>query len=154
MKRSEALAPLSRDHHVALEAALRLRRATPETVDTATTRFATFWRDAGARHFEIEEELLLTALDDGGPRWDEALARVRAEHAEIRARADRLDPGDVDRARELGELLAAHVRFEERTLFELLEGALTEDELAALGRAVARAEAGPGPSSHSPGEPV
>ncbi len=45
-----------------------------------------------------------------------------------------------DAARELGELLAAHVRYEERHLFVLLEERLTGDDLAALGSAVEAAE--------------
>jgi hypothetical protein len=56
MKRSDALAPLSRDHHHALEVALRLRRATPESADDAATRFVAFWYEDGQRHFEIEEQ--------------------------------------------------------------------------------------------------
>lgn len=143
MKRSEALAPLSRDHHVALEAALRLRRATERDVAAATERFAGFWQDAGRRHFEIEEELLLPALPGGGPEWDDAVARVLAEHTEIRARAEQLWAADVGQARALGELLHGHVRFEERKLFPILERELPEDSLAALGAAVERAERAP-----------
>lgn len=143
MKRSDALAPLSRDHHVALEAALRLRRATAGDVGPATARFTDFWHRAGRRHFEIEEELLLPALPGGDAEWDEAVARVRAEHAEIRARAERLDAADVEQARALGELLHGHVRFEERTLFALLERGLADDALVALGVAVEQAEQAP-----------
>jgi Hemerythrin HHE cation binding domain len=140
MKRSDALAPLSRDHHVALEAALRLRRATPSDVPLAAARFFAFWSSRGARHFEIEEELIFPALPAGDPDWDDAVARARAEHAEIRARADALGPDDLDAAHELGELLGGHVRFEERVLFGLLERALEEDRLVALGAAVEAAE--------------
>jgi hemerythrin-like domain-containing protein len=143
MKRSDALAPLSRDHHVALEVALRLRRANADDVGLATARFADYWQRAGRRHFEIEEELLLPALPAGGQRWDDAVARVLAEHADIRARAERLAATDVEPARALGELLQAHVRFEERTLFALLERGLPQVALAALGAAVERAERAP-----------
>ncbi len=68
MKRSPELAPLSRDHHVALEAALRLRRADPDTVAAAVARFGEFWRGAGERHFGIEEAILLPALPERRPR--------------------------------------------------------------------------------------
>jgi hypothetical protein len=56
---------------------------------------------------------------------DEPALRTRllAEHAEIRRRA-----------KALGELLAAHVRFEERELFPVLEARLSHDELIELGR--------------------
>jgi hypothetical protein len=136
MKRSEALAPLSRDHHVALAAALRLRRATIADVGRATALFTEFWQRAGARHFEVEEELILTALPPGDAEWDAAVARVRAEHADILARAQALGSAPVGEARELGERLHAHVRYEERVLFALLERRADPAALAALGAAV------------------
>lgn len=142
MKRSAALAPLSRDHHQALEAALRLRRAEDDSVAAAVARFGEFWSAAGARHFEIEEQLVLPALPADDDAWAEAVARVRDEHDLIRAQAAALLGGQPDResARRLGELLNGHVRFEERTLFPLLEDALPSADLDALGRAIDAAE--------------
>ena len=140
MQRSEALAPLSRDHHQALETALRLRRADGNTLDAALARLSSFWASVGRRHFEIEEELLLPALAD--ERWLAMAERVRCEHADIRGRAAALErEASVDAARELGERLNAHVRFEERELFAHLEAALDAGELERLGRAVEEAEA-------------
>ena len=126
MKRSAALAPLSRDHHHALDAALRLRRDREEGV----ANFEEFFEGHGRRHFEIEEELLV-------PLLPQAMAdRILGEHAEIRARAERLPAEPA----ELGELLTAHVRFEEREAFAALESALPEDRLAELGAAIDAAE--------------
>jgi hypothetical protein len=140
VRRSEALAPLSRDHHQALETALRLRRATDVTLGDALERLSAFWASVGRRHFEIEEELLLPALSD--ERWAAMADRVRSEHADIRGRAAALEQeASVDAARDLGERLNAHVRFEERELFTHLEAALDTTELERLGRAVAEAEA-------------
>jgi hemerythrin-like domain-containing protein len=139
VRRSEALAPLSRDHHQALETALRLRRADDDTLDSALARLSSFWAAVGRRHFEIEEELLLPALSD--ERWLAMAERVRSEHADIRSRAAALEHRpSVDAARELGERLNAHVRFEERELFGHLEAALDTAELERLGRAVEEAE--------------
>ena len=71
-----------------------------------------------------------------------ATRRVRAEHREIRAAAALLaDAPSVHAARGVGELLTAHVRFEERTLFPLVEQRLSQGALADLGRALAAAEA-------------
>jgi len=68
---------------------------------------------------------------------------VWAEHREIRAAAAALaDASSLHAARALGELLAAHVRFEERTLFPLVEERLSHDGLVELGRALAAAEEG------------
>ena len=142
MKRSPELAPLSRDHHQALEAALRLRRATGETLEAAVGHFLEFWGRHGEQHFVIEERLVLPALPDDDAEWAEATRRVRAEHREIRAGAASLaDASSVRAARGVGELLAAHVRFEERTLFPLVEQRLSPGALADLGRALAAAEA-------------
>jgi hemerythrin-like domain-containing protein len=139
VQRSQALAPLSRDHHQALETALRLRRADDDTLDSALARLSSFWAGIGRRHFEIEEELLLPALAD--ERWLAMAERVRSEHADIRRRAAALEEdASVDAARELGERLNAHVRFEERELFGHLETALDTGELERLGRAVEEAE--------------
>ena len=142
MKRSAELAPLSRDHHEALEVALRLRRATEETLAEVIAHFLSFWSRHGEHHFVIEERLLLPALSDDDAEWAAATQRVRDEHAEIRKRAAAL-PGtrSLDAARGLGELLSAHVRYEERQLFPLVEASLSRDALAALGRALISAEA-------------
>ena len=142
MKRSPELAALSRDHHRALEAALRLRRATDETLEPAVGHFLEFWGRHGEQHFAIEERLLLPALPDDDAEWAEATRRVHAEHREIRAGASSLaDASSVPAARGVGELLTAHVRFEERTLFPLVERRLSPAALADLGRALAAAEA-------------
>lgn len=140
MKRSAALTPLSRDHHGALDAALRLRRADDDTVDAAVAHFQDFFERKGRRHFEIEEEHLLPALREDDEQWAAGVTRVRDEHAAIRERAAQLSPGDVADARALGALLNDHVRFEERVLFVMLEERLAPDDLARLGAAVAQAE--------------
>ena len=139
MKRSPELAALSRDHHVALEAALFLRRADEDTLPAAVARFAEFWGQRGRRHFEIEEELLLPAISRDDDEWAAAAERIEREHAQIRAAADDLGP-DLERARALGELLNDHVRFEERQLFPMLEERLAAPELRDLGAAIERAE--------------
>jgi len=141
MKRSAELAPLSRDHHQALEVALRLRRVTEGNLEDTTGRFLAFWRRQGEHHFVIEERLVLPALSHDDVEWAEATQRVREDHAEIRARAAELARvPSVLRARRLGELLGAHVRYEERQLFPLLEERLARDALVALGEALMSAE--------------
>lgn len=145
MKRSAALAALSRDHHHALEAALRLRRAGAGDLDAAVAHLQAFWEPRGRRHFEIEERLILPALPPSDVDWGEAIARVRDEHARIRAAVDTLATGGgeapLEAAHGLGQLLHDHVRFEERQLFGLLEARLPEPDLARLGEAIERAEA-------------
>jgi hemerythrin-like domain-containing protein len=141
MKRSAALAALSRDHHHALEAARRLRRAGAGDLDGAVAHLRAFWQPRGRRHFEIEERLILPAVPQTDTEWREAAARVRDEHARIREAVGALG-GDrgIDAAHALGQLLHDHVRFEERHLFGLLEERLLEADLPRLGEAIERAE--------------
>lgn len=142
MYRSPQLAPLSREHQVALAVALQLSRATAEDVAPAVSRFAGFWADAGSPHFDAEERLLLPALASSSAGIA-AGERMRAEHDELRSLAadllgDAVPPGAAA-ANRLGDRLREHVRFEERELFPLLERELTEAQLDALGRALSAA---------------
>ena len=130
MKRSAALAALSRDHHHALDAARRLRRADEDTLPEAVAHFETFFATRGSRHFEVEEEVLLPALPASDAHWAQLSRRVLDDHADLRARG--ADVPDVAAAHELGLRLHDHVRFEERELFEVLEQRLGADGLERL----------------------
>jgi hemerythrin-like domain-containing protein len=144
MKRSPALMSLSRDHHQALAVALRLRRASEEDAEAVVDAFDEFWEHCGRLHFELEEKFLLPAVPGyGDPDWAELSDRVRAEHGAIRRAAVALRAvGGGQRlaaARDLGQMLHAHVRFEERRLFALLQDRLPEERLEQLGRSLAAA---------------
>ena len=143
MKRSEALRPLSHDHHQGLFAALQLKRARPETAASARQAFIDFFEREGARHFRIEEELLLPAYARGVEVDESAIARVLDEHVDLRRRGQDVQAGadpDLGALRELGERLERHIRFEERVLFPMIEEALPQEELDRLGAAIERAE--------------
>ncbi len=140
MKRAEALRPLSREHLLALHAAKVLREG--DDLEAVAAVFFDFWENGGQDHFRIEEEVLL-------PHWarfaevDRAgVSRMLEEHLAIRREALRLEAGEttLDEARELGQLLNDHVRFEERELFPLLEATLDEASLARLAAAIEEAE--------------
>ena len=139
MKRSEALAHLSRDHHQALFVAQRLRRAGPETAAAARDAFLEFWATEGRQHFRDEEEILLPAFARHEPPTHEAVVRVLTDHIDLRRRAGDLASDSTpspDDLRELGDRLHAHVRHEERVLFPLIEAALSTDELIELAAAL------------------
>jgi hemerythrin-like domain-containing protein len=143
VKRAEALASLSRDHHHALVVAQALRRADAATVADARTRFLDFWTTEGHEHFRIEEDLLFPGFAAHGDAYDPLVLRALGDHVAIRQRADALtadpDPA-VDALHDLGARLAAHVRLEERELFPLIEQTLSEDALVDLARRMERAE--------------
>jgi quercetin dioxygenase-like cupin family protein/iron-sulfur cluster repair protein YtfE (RIC family) len=132
MKRHPALVPLSHDHHHALVEARRLRRAadTPESA-AAATAFLRFFADQTVRHFREEEELLFPRVLE----FEEArelLVQALLEHQRLHALTAQLQQsvsagGEIeDLMRELGELLEAHVRLEERRLFPLIERLLED----------------------------
>ena len=142
MKRSDALAQLSRDHHHGLVIAQRLKRTTETTAVAARDGFLTYWDHEGHDHFRIEEDVLLPAFARHHPPTDAAVVRVLTDHIDLRRRAADLTtaphttPADLH---ELGDRLAAHIRHEERVLFPLIEAALPQNELIALAAAIERA---------------
>ena len=139
MKRAVELTPLSHDHHQALFVALKLKR---DGDAAAVAGFLEFFDGEGERHFQIEESILLPAWIEGDEAADADLARrVLAEHLQLRTMVVRLREGrakDSD-ARELGEALEGHVRFEERELFPLIEAGLEPAAISELGRRIAAA---------------
>jgi hemerythrin-like domain-containing protein len=141
MKRDDALRRLSREHLNALLAAKVLREG--DDLEAIAEVFFDFWDSEGRIHFRVEEEVLL-------PHWARrsevdrpAVARMLEEHLAIRREAIRLRAGEstLQEAQELGVLLHDHVRFEERTVFPLIEEALDADGLAELGARIEAAEA-------------
>ncbi len=142
MQRSSELAVLSREHHVALELALRLRRAGDADAEAVRGATLEFWRQEGREHFRLEEELLLPAFARHAGADDPDVVRVLVDHVDMRRRiADLQAEADVDvlALNALGELLRDHVRHEERRLFGRIEAALAPGKLAAVGAALREA---------------
>jgi mannose-6-phosphate isomerase-like protein (cupin superfamily) len=123
LKRHRALVPLSHDHHHALVEARRLRRAADGEDPAATaSAFLRFFAEESVRHFREEEELLFPLVAEVEEARELVVAAL-LQHQRLHALAARLrrSPGDESVARDLGELLEAHVRLEERELFPLIE---------------------------------
>jgi hemerythrin-like domain-containing protein len=141
MKRSSALAPLSRDHHHALVVAARLRRVTPLTAEPARDAFLAYWRQEGREHFREEEEILLPAYGQHANPHHPLIARVLCEHVAIRALAAVIsEPSPpIAMLQELGVALSDHVRLEERSLFPLIEQTVPAAQLERLAAQLSRA---------------
>lgn len=135
MKRRPELRDLSDDHHAALTLVRRCRQA----VDAGDRAVAEAWR--GARqsyehelrpHFEIEEAHLLPGLEEIG---EGSLAeRIRGEHDELRAALAAAETTERDLAA-FAAKLEAHVRFEERDVFEPAQERLPAHVLDAIASA-------------------
>jgi iron-sulfur cluster repair protein YtfE (RIC family) len=141
MKRDPALIPLTHDHHHALAQARRLRTAA--TGDSATRRdgaaaFLDFFDTETISHFREEEELLFPLLVEVSEAVPDLLARVLVEHVQIHCLVRRLrrdfenDGLGAAGMIEVGERLEAHIRFEERQLFPLIEQAVPASLLGEL----------------------
>ncbi len=125
-RRSQALAPFSREHHQALREAIELKRARQESADAVWQRFMQFWEQEGRPHFVEEEAVLLPAYARAADPNHPAVVRAMLEHILIRARIAAIGEQQqpvVDDLRELGAWLDLHVRHEERVLFPLIEDA-------------------------------
>lgn len=133
MKRHPALAELSRDHHHALVVARTLRQATPGRTARAANAFLSFWNADGQAHFRLEEDVLLPTYARHGRPDEPAIVRMLIEHMIIRRDAELVAAGaSVSTLQQLGVVLAAHVRLEERQVFPLVEQALSATELDVL----------------------
>jgi len=138
MLRSEALAPLSRDHLDALALAVHVARAADGSAaqrHEAATAIGQGWQSHIAAHFMVEERWLLPLLPAGVLR-----DRLHADHTALRALvADGSDqPQDL---RMFAERLRGHVRWEERELFPAIERLAPAEVLAELGERLARRDA-------------
>ncbi len=134
MKRCAALTRLSREHHSALVLAKRAQGVDLEneagTSRFMTQAFETFTRELEP-HFLVEEAALLPALNGVGEH--SLVRRALTEHEELRQLALRFKSQDATGVHRFGELLEAHVRFEERELFARAEKLLTPEALAIIG---------------------
>lgn len=119
MKRVPQLRDLSDDHHTALVLARRCKEAlrpdSPLDVDGLWALVKSAYAHDLEPHFAIEERYLLPGLESIG---EAALAeRIRDDHTILRALLAE-EAVDVDSLGRFGERLEAHVRFEEREVFE------------------------------------
>ena len=139
MRRSPALAPLSRDHHRALAMAQEMVRADQHDAGSVAARFVDFLSRHELAHFKLEETLLLPPL---AATRKELADRVLEEHESLRSAMRRLaDPssaGDLALLRQTGVLLRDHVRMEERELFPYLEETLGVADLEDIGARIDR----------------
>lgn len=139
IKRHESLQPLSRHHMIGLHLALKLKRAGTDesrlTIEEIKQEANEFWNPDGQQHFREEEGFLLPAYAQYGNVDQPEIIEMLLEHVKIRAQMDNLiNAKDVslDVMHELGILLEAHIRKEERVIFPMIEKTLPEDKLHEL----------------------
>jgi hemerythrin-like domain-containing protein len=154
-RRHQSLIPLSHQHRDALMVAFRLHHPAPPGPVTAMTPASTpqsraadalaFFRDHLVGHFRAEEDALFPVLRarlTADPPRIALLDRLVAEHRRLEALRDGVAAAGEDEASlaptlaAFADLLEAHVRCEERELFEVVPDVLAAGDGEALDAAI------------------
>ena len=140
MKRHDSLIPLTHDHHHALAQARALRLAAGRGIEERLRQakeFLAFFQTETTVHFREEEEVVFPLVVQEHEA-EPVLKRVMLDHLRIhslvRTLGSEADGGTVD-----GEVLTnvagaleAHIRFEEKTVFPLIERLLPEETISGI----------------------
>jgi hemerythrin-like domain-containing protein len=131
--------PLTHDHHHVLARVRRLKEAVDKGDEAELWRaaqgFVDFFHDEGELHFREEEEQLIPLFGDTLP--PEAVTMLE-DHVIlkdlIRGLAHEANVAHVEpeTAQRVAERFAAHVRFEEKVLFPMIERIASEAQLAEI----------------------
>ena len=136
MKRHVQLQPLSRQHHNGLLMAMLLTKGLKKNGSAEVMRdfISSGWRDELKEHFEMEESVLIPALEKKS--FDSALTRqLLEEHRKLRLLIQKAidHSATANDISDFASLLEKHIRFEEKIYFPLAEKALIETELIQIG---------------------
>ena len=126
IKRHKALQPLSRQHHFGLLFSWKLRKGFSKNIaPERLQKYATwFFEEEIKPHFEAEEKYVFTVLEEN----NELIQRALKEHR----RLERLFKENDNPKKSLSQLeeeLDAHIRFEERILFNEIQKVATASQL-------------------------
>lgn len=132
LKRNKNLVSLSREHHFGLLFCWKIRQGLIKKVDLERIRAFVdyFWNSMLNEHFEKEEKTLFEI------EGNDLIAVAEAQHVAIRNLAESIINTDNDSPlpySQLADLVAEHIRFEERDLFPDFEKTLNGDELDLIG---------------------
>ncbi len=140
MLRDKSLIPLSHQHQHALALCVRIERAAPipeNNLSAWQSEIAQIFQAEIAIHFDAEEKLIFPSA-----RRFETLASLVEEllddHASLRESFNRAEKGNMNAAEltEFVKKLSAHIRKEERQLFERMQELMSSEQLASLGAQV------------------
>ncbi|HEX5151550.1 MAG TPA: hemerythrin domain-containing protein [Parafilimonas sp.] len=137
IKRDKAFVTLSKDHHFGLLLIWKIRQdlAANTSGKHISSYVLEFFRDNLQEHFKEEEEIVFSKL----PCDDVLREQAEKEHKNIYALIESLRKNDSDKdlQKQFADSLEAHVRFEERVLFNHLQDVLKPEELEEIFKAIA-----------------
>ena len=138
MLRDKSLIPLSHQHQRALALCVRIQRAAPLVeFDSWQSEIAQHFASEIGIHFAAEEEVLFPTARRF-PELHSLVDELLHEHSLLRecfsrAQARAMSAADLV---SFAQQMSAHIRKEERQLFERLQALMTADELGALGQSL------------------
>ena len=141
IKRSEQLAPLSREHHEGLLYGWKIKQGISFGTEVKVMADYTswFWDNHLKQHFMAEEAAFSQKLFAN----DDMVERMKEEHQEIEGLIHiNENIADINLLKQLSEKLNDHIRFEERELFPYVEQKISTQELDEIAAQLAKAEKG------------
>jgi iron-sulfur cluster repair protein YtfE (RIC family) len=136
MLRNENLIPLSHQHQHALALCVRIERASPipePDLEAWRQEIEQLFQAEIHIHFAAEEQVLFPAAG----RFEELNALIQdllADHATLRETFGRRNTLSAQEIAALAQGLAAHIRKEERLLFQRVQHLMPPAELATVGK--------------------
>ncbi len=126
IKRHKALQPLSRQHHFGLLFSWKIRKGLSKNIAVERLQEYTKWfyQKEIKPHFNDEEKYLFPILDED----NELIVRALKEHGRLKSLFN-YEENPLKSLTQLEEELVAHIRFEERVLFNEIQKVATEAQL-------------------------
>jgi hemerythrin-like domain-containing protein len=138
MLRDKSLIPLSHQHQHALALCVRIERAQPiaeKDLEAWCAEIETLVEHEIKIHFATEEDVVFPAARSY-TRLISLIDELLVDHASLRGAFLQIEERRIssESLAAFAQLLSAHIRKEERQLFEGMQESMTAGELAALGQ--------------------
>ncbi|HEY9185860.1 MAG TPA: hemerythrin domain-containing protein [Salegentibacter sp.] len=129
IKRHKAIQPLSREHHQGLLLCWKIGKGFEKDIEPERMMnyLAWFWENHLKLHFEIEEKYVFPVLGENHELVEQALE----EHEHLKY-LFQVKEGLADNLKTVRRDLEAHIRFEERILFNEVQKIASEEDFQKL----------------------
>lgn len=135
IKRHASLQPVSREHHDGLLVSWKIRKGLSAGIAPERIKkyLDWFWEKQLLKHFIFEEKYMFTILNN----QHKYIKRALKEHDELKQLFNSSE-NLLENLKAIEKKLIAHIRFEERILFQEIETIATEKEMKRIERAHAK----------------
>lgn len=124
IKRHKALKPLSREHHHGLLLCWKIRKGLKLNIEPERIKaYSSWFKNYLLSHFDAEENYIFPILGNEHPKVQHALA----EHQRLKFLFDQ-DEEPTKVLKQIAEELEAHIKFEERILFNEIQKITSPEE--------------------------